>query len=72
MQSEGYAARLWAENLAAGQATPPQVLQAWDQSPDHRRNLRLEQATQIGLSILAHDNSAIPSPLWTVVLGHPR
>ncbi|MGM0561334.1 MAG: CAP domain-containing protein [Pseudomonadota bacterium] len=72
LKAEGYEAQLWAENLAAGHATAAQVLQAWHESPDHRQNLRLEQATQIGLSIHPHGNSAVPSPLWTVVLGHPR
>ncbi|MFC4351107.1 CAP domain-containing protein [Fodinicurvata halophila] len=72
LQEQGYQARLWAENLAAGQATPQDVLQAWHESPAHRKNLRLREATRAGLSIDHHRSEKIASPLWTLILTRPR
>lgn len=37
--AEGYEPRGWAENIAQGQQSQGQVLQAWIDSPGHNRNL---------------------------------
>lgn len=72
LQEQGYQARLWAENLAAGQATPENVLRAWHESPAHRENLLLREATRAAASINHHQDKTIPSPLWTLLLTRPR
>lgn len=72
LQEQGYQARVWAENLAAGQATPQDVLQAWHESPAHRKNLLLREATHAGLSTDHHQDEKIASPLWTLILTRPR
>ena len=39
IQAEGYDPRGWAENLAQGQQSQGEALQAWINSPGHNRNL---------------------------------
>jgi uncharacterized protein YkwD len=38
-----------AENLAAGQPTPERVVQAWMNSPAHRKNILAADAAEVGL-----------------------
>lgn len=39
MQAAGYSGSTMGENIAAGQATPAQVMQSWMQSPGHCKNI---------------------------------
>lgn len=47
IRAQGYDACFWAENLAKGQGSVPEVVQDWIESPGHRRNL-LSQASEFG------------------------
>ncbi|WP_409253006.1 CAP domain-containing protein [Bacillus sp. SCS-153A] len=38
-----------AENIAAGQETPKEVVKAWMESPGHRKNIMNQQVTHIGV-----------------------
>jgi len=49
MTAEGVSWRTAAENVAAGQQTPEQVVQDWINSPGHRANLLNADATIMGL-----------------------
>ena len=41
----------WTENLAAGSASPFEILEAWRQSPAHDANLRYRAARVIGVGL---------------------
>ena len=44
------------ENIAKGQTTPQQVVQAWMESPGHRANIINASYTQIGVGYVASGN----------------
>lgn len=44
------------ENLARGQKTPEQVVNAWMNSSGHRKNILSERYTQIGVGYVADGN----------------
>ncbi len=70
----GYSYRLLAENIAAGPDDPETVLAAWLESPPHAHNLRLAEATEIGLGYSSGSlvlENGIASDVWTVVLAAP-
>ncbi|NEQ97332.1 MAG: CAP domain-containing protein [Cyanothece sp. SIO2G6] len=49
VRETGYDPRAVGENIAAGQTTPEQVVQAWIGSPGHRANLLNETFTELGV-----------------------
>lgn len=49
MRNYGVSYRTAGENIAAGQSTPAQVVQAWMNSPGHRANILNSQYTHIGV-----------------------
>lgn len=49
IQATGYLPRATAENIAQGQPTPERVMQAWMDSPSHRRNVLNRRHEEIGL-----------------------
>lgn len=49
MKQFGVSYRTAGENIAAGQRTPAQVVQAWMNSPGHRANILNSQFTHIGV-----------------------
>lgn len=49
MQSFGVTYRAAAENIASGQRTPKEVVQAWMNSPGHRQNILTPHFTHIGI-----------------------
>lgn len=53
------------ENIAKGQPTPAAVVDAWMNSPGHRRNIMNCDAREIGVG-LAFDGS---TPVWTQLFG---
>lgn len=55
----------WGENIAFGQSTPEQVVQAWMNSDGHCANIMNDSFTEIGIG-LADGNH------WTQVFGAPR
>lgn len=62
----GYGAWTWAENVAAGQVTPDQVMQAWMNSSGHRRNILNGRMVNIGVGAAQGSNGVI---YWTMVLA---
>jgi uncharacterized protein YkwD len=68
----GYNWSLIAENIAAGQTTPKEVVQAWIDSPGHRANLVRPQLRDIGIGyfFLREDVGKINyNHYWTQDLG---
>ncbi|MBD2462055.1 CAP domain-containing protein [Oscillatoria sp. FACHB-1407] len=49
IRASGYQPQWWAENIAAGYATPDQVVQEWINSEGHRRNILSPELREIGV-----------------------
>lgn len=64
----GYTYRRCAENIAAGQPTPAEVVDGWMNSPGHRANILTPDLTQIGIGIAHGGTYGI---YWTQVFGTP-
>lgn len=64
--SSGYRWRTWAENVAAGQATPADVMAAWMASPGHRANILQDRVVHIGVAATKASNGVV---YWTMVLA---
>ena len=60
----GYAACLWAENIAKGQRSVAEVMTAWMGSAGHRRNILKRDATEVGLARASGN-------VWVMVLARP-
>ena len=56
MKSFGISYTSAGENIAMGQTTPEQVVQAWMDSPGHRANIMNSSFTQIGVGYVASGN----------------
>jgi uncharacterized protein YkwD len=63
---QGYGAVTWAENVAAGQTTPEQVVQAWMNSSGHRANILNDRMVHIGVAAARGSNGVT---YWTMVLA---
>ena len=50
----------WGENIAAGQRTPDEVVNAWMNSPGHRANILASHFTKIGVGYVNNGR-----PYWT-------
>ncbi|NEQ50556.1 MAG: hypothetical protein F6K11_10550 [Leptolyngbya sp. SIO3F4] len=71
-EAEGYTANAMGENLAAGQRTPAQVVQAWIDSAGHRENLLNPAFTEMGLGYfeLQNDTGQVNfNRYWTQLFG---
>jgi uncharacterized protein YkwD/stress response protein SCP2 len=66
----GYRFATVAENIAAGQRTPTEVVTGWMNSPGHRRNILLPEITQIGVGY--SPSADVYGCYWTQVFGTPR
>ncbi len=62
----GYGWSTWGENVAAGQSSAQQVMQAWMNSPGHRANILNPRFTQIGIGAVASGAGTI---YWTMDLA---
>lgn len=65
----GYAYRMVAENIAAGQRTAAEVVRGWMESPGHRANILNGELRQIGVG---HALGGSFGVYWTQVFGTPR
>ena len=63
MAQEGYETGSWAENIACGQETAEETLEAWQLSQGHNENLLYEGYQVIGIGVA--EGSAGCSPYWT-------
>ncbi|MEM9487000.1 MAG: CAP domain-containing protein [Cyanobacteria bacterium P01_F01_bin.116] len=69
---EGYTASAMAENIAAGQLTPEQVVQGWINSPGHRANMLNSSYTELGVGYveLTNDTGQVNyNHYWTQLFG---
>lgn len=57
-------ARSWSENIAAGQATPEDVVRSWMDSPHYRANI-FSFATHVGVGFVARIGDATHPTYWT-------
>jgi len=69
VRTAGYDYRVVAENIAAGQRTAGEVVQAWMDSPGHRRNILSADIREIGVGFTEGGSLAT---MWTQVFGTPR
>lgn len=70
--NEGYDYQTIGENIAAGQLTPEEVVQAWVDSPSHLANILNPRFTEIGVGYeyLQNDSGVINyHHYWTQVFG---
>lgn len=66
--SVGYWPSAWGENVAAGQPTANDVMNAWMASSGHRANILSANFSQIGIGAVASANGTI---YWTMDLARP-
>ena len=71
MTAAGYRYSTAAENIAAGQRTPQDVMTAWMNSPGHRANILNCALKEIGVGY-ATDSSSRYGVYWTQDFGTPR
>ncbi|SHH71543.1 CAP domain-containing protein [Massilia sp. CF038] len=68
----GYRWRTVAENIAAGQDTPEEVVQGWLDSPGHCANIMRDDLTEMGAGY-AVNQARVPARIyWTQVFATPR
>ena len=64
----GYRYSVVAENIAAGQRTPDEVVDGWMHSPGHRANILNPDVRQIGVGL---NHRGRLGTIWTQVFGTP-
>ena len=67
VRASGYPAMADAENIAAGQRTPVEVVTAWKKSPSHCPNI-MGDYDEIGVAYVHQDGSRY-ADYWTQVFG---
>lgn len=70
--ASGYGWTYISENIAAGQTSPYDVVNAWLHSPGHCRNLMSPDAAHLGLDVSNETvtvGNVATKPIWTQVLG---
>lgn len=68
VRAAGYVYGVVAENIAAGQRTPQEVVAGWMDSPGHRANLLNRDVRQIGVGFTVGGSYGT---MWTQVFGRP-
>lgn len=71
LQAAGYRPAAAAENVAAGQATFDDVLDAWLRSPAHCANLMNATLTDVGIACVRKDESPYRW-FWVAQFGKPK
>jgi uncharacterized protein YkwD len=66
VKQAGYPATKWAENIAYGQATPREVVDAWMDSSGHRANILDCGLSEIGVGHVVNRQGV---PYWTQDFG---
>lgn len=62
VNAEGYRWSVVAENIAAGDPTPAEVLTGWLNSPGHRANILNKDVREIGVGYFFKPNDTFPGP----------
>ena len=70
MQAFGYGARAAAENVSAGYHTFDEAFSGWRDSPPHRANMLLKDATLMGIAA-AYSPSSKYKVFWTLIVAAP-
>jgi len=70
LRSSGYDAKVAAENVGAGYHTLAQAFSGWRDSPPHRKNMLLPDATHIGIATAYAPNSKY-KVFWSLILAAP-
>lgn len=70
IKAAGYDPQLAAENIAAGQIDFDEVLEGWEKSRRHNRNLLLPDASEMGIAV-AFDGKTHFRSFWALVLARP-
>ena len=68
MESFGLRFTAAAENIAYGQRTPAEVMNAWMNSPGHRSNILSGNVSEIGVGVAAKSNGVL---YWTQMFIRP-
>jgi uncharacterized protein YkwD len=68
----GYAWRAVGENVAAGAESAAEVMEGWEHSPEHCRNLLDPTFTELGLGFATSPRADGHSTWWSMVLARPR
>jgi len=68
----GYVWRTWGENIAAGQPSVANVVQAWMASPGHCANVMNASMRDIGLACVSGGAANTYRTYWTMTLGAAR
>ncbi|HUS43613.1 MAG TPA: CAP domain-containing protein [Ilumatobacteraceae bacterium] len=66
ISNAGYRWTTWAENVAAGQETPAEVVAAWMNSSGHRANILQNRMVHIGVAATEGSNGVV---YWTMVVA---
>lgn len=66
LESQGYAFRLAAENLASGLIGAQETVGLWRDSPGHRKNMLLADVREAGVGM---DRAKDGQAYWTLLLG---
>jgi len=70
LRRQGCRAGLVAENIAAGQTNPKELIQDWMHSPGHRKNMLLGRgANQYGIGIANAGKAYSHGYLWVLVVS---
>ena len=67
---QGYSGTCTGENIGGGQRTPEDVVQAWMDSPGHRRNILYPAHTQLGVAF--HEGDGRYRRYWVQHFGRVR
>jgi uncharacterized protein YkwD len=70
LRSSGYDAKVAAENVGAGYHTLAQAFSGWRDSPPHRKNMLLPDATHIGIAT-AYAPKSKYKVFWSLILAAP-
>lgn len=71
MKASGYNPRAAAENVSAGYHTLDEAFSGWRDSPPHRANMLLKDATRMGIAT-AYSPSSKYKVFWTLILAAPE
>ena len=71
ISAAGYNWSAVGENIAAGQTSVEQVMNAWLDSPGHCINIMSANFSEVAVSCVRNDNAGYRF-YWAMELGHPR
>jgi uncharacterized protein YkwD len=70
LKASGFAAKVAAENISAGYYTIAEAFSGWRESPPHRANMLLREATRMGIAA-AYAPGTKYKVFWSLILAAP-